>query len=267
MIARALVNPGPTGAVRHAAYANALGEDHVTWLTADATLENDVVVDLDDPDAFHADLRDRVLESEALIVAGAPTSRTDGVRGIMAAWPDLISGPVAAMSADLDALGRRTTTKAIVVAESPGLGPPAWQAILALTALGGGLKRIAARRQPKSAGFRAVYGVGRFNDNSIAYVEAVAGAPAGAGLRFYEALGRGGSREYDSRLDTNRVITHGIASPLPAADVDPYAQFVADLCCAEHPGPPAALDAVLADAHDAYRALLRACESESAVTL
>lgn len=267
MIARALVSHGPSGAVRRAAYANALGEDRVAWLTADAPLSHDVVVDLDDPDALPADQRDLLLASEALIVAGAPISRPNGARGILAAWPDLISGPVAAMSADPEALGPRTMTKAIAVAESPGLGPPAWRAVLALTALGGRLRRIAARRQPKHAGFRAVYAVGRFSDNSIAYLEAVAGAPAGADLRFYEALGRGGIREYDSRLDINRVTSRGVATPLPATDLHPYARFVADLCRADHPGPPDELASVLANAHDAYRALLRACDSETAVTL
>ncbi len=267
MITRALVNPGPNGAVRHAAYANALGEDRVAWLTADVSLSDHVVVDLDDPDALHSDQRDLLLASEALIVAGAPISRPNGARGILAAWPDLISGPVAAMSADSESLGPRTMTKSIVVAESPGLGPPAWRAVLALTAMGGRLTRIAARRQPENAVFRAVYGVGRFSDDSIAYVEAVAGAPAGADLRFYEALGRGGIREYDSRLDVNRVISRGNATPLPAMDIHPYSRFVADLCRTGQPGPPAELDSVLTDAHAAYRALVHACDSETAVTV
>ena len=267
MITRALVSPGPNGAVRRAAYASALGEDRVAWLTADASLSHDVVVDLDDPEALPVDRRDLLLASDALIVAGAPFTRPNDARGILVAWPDLISGPVAAMSADLESLGPRTMTKAIVVAESPGLGPPAWQAVVALTALGGRLKRIAARRQPKHAGFRAIYGVGRFSDDSIAYVEAVAGAPAGADLRFYEALGRGGIREYDSRLDINRVTSRGVATPLPATDVHPYAQFVADLCRTDQPGPPAELETVLADAHAAYRALVHACDSQTAVTV
>ncbi len=158
-------------------------------------------------------------------------------------------------------------TKAIVVTGSPGIGPTAWQAVSALIALGGSLERIAARRQPRGAGFEAIYGVGRFRDDSIAYVEAVAGAPAGADLRFYEALGRGGIREYDSRLDINRVTSRGVATPLPATDIHPYARFVADLCRADHLGPSAELASVLANAHDAYRALLRACDSETAVTL
>ena len=147
MIARALVSPGPTGAVRRAAYTSALGEDRVAWLTADASLSHDVVVDLDDPEALPADRRDLLLASDALIVAGAPFTRPNDARGTLVAWPDLISGPVAAMSADLESLAPRTMTKAIVVAESPGLGPPAWQAVVALTALGGRLRRIAARRR------------------------------------------------------------------------------------------------------------------------
>ena len=191
MIARALIGHGPTGAVRRAAYASVLGEDRVDWLSADANLADDVVVDLDDPDALPAALRDQLLASDALVVTGAPLPGPQRPR-VIAAWPDLLSGPVAAMAADLDALGPRTMSKSIVVTEAPGLGPPTWQAVLALTALGGGLRRIAARRQPRGAGFEAIYGVGRFRDDSIAYVEAVAGTPQGSGLRIYEALGRGG---------------------------------------------------------------------------
>lgn len=266
MIRRALVSQGPTGASRRAAYVDALGVAHVDWLTADAHLGDHVAVDLEDPEALSTDLRDRLLASDALIVSGAPMPAGQGSR-VLAAWPDLLSGPVAAMSADLEDLGRRTMTKSIVVAEGPGLGPSSWQAILALTALGGSLQRIGARRQPRGAGFEAIYGVGRFHDNSIAYVEAVAGAPAGAELRFYEALGRGGIREYDSRLDTNRVTSRGQAAPLPATHVHPYAQFVADICRADEPGPPAKWAPVLAAAHAAYRALVGACDSETAVTL
>lgn len=243
-----------------------LGSSQVNWLRADACLTADTVVDLEDPGILPTHQRDRLLDSDALLVSGAPLPAGRGAPALTA-WPDLLSGPVAAMSTDLESLGPRTMTKAIVVAESPGLGPPAWRAVLALTALGGRLKRLAARRQPPGSGFEAIYGVGRFSDNSIAYVEAVAGAPAGADLRFYEALGRGGIREYDSRLDINRVTSRGVATPLPATDIHPYARFVADLCRADHLGPSAELASVLADAHDAYRALLRACDSETAVTL
>ncbi len=266
MIQRALVGHGPTGALRRAAYVDALGEAHVDWLTADPHLGDNVAVDLEDPEAVPTVLRDRLLASEALIVAGAPTPAGQGLR-VLAAWPDLLSGPVAAMSADLQALGQRTMTKSIVVAEGPGLGPAAWQAILALTALGGSLQRIGARRQSRAAGFEAIYGVGRFHDDSIAYVEAVAGAPAGAELRFYEALGRGGIREYDSRLDINRVTLRGAATPLPATEIHPYTQFVAELCRADQRAPPAELAAGLAAAHAAYRALVSACDSETAVTV
>ena len=266
MIARALIGHGPSGAVRRAAYASVLGEERVEWLSADANLADDVVVDLDDPDALPAALRDQLLASDALIVVGAPLSGPQCPR-VVAAWPDLLSGPVAAMAADLDSLGTRTMSKSIVVTETPGLGPPTWQAVLALTALGGGLRRIAARRQPHGAGFAAIYGVGRFRDGSIAYVEAVAGAPQGSGLRIYEALGRGGIREYDSRRSINRVVSGGAASPLPAARTHPYASFAAGLCRAACPGPPAELVPRLTAAHAAYAALLRACESESAVTV
>ena len=266
MIRRALIGPGPTGSERRAAYADVLGSGRVNWLRADARLTADAVVDLEDPGDLPTNLRDRLLDSDALLISGAPLPAGRGAP-TLTAWPDLLSGPVVAMSTDLESLGRRTMTKAIVVAESPGLGPPAWRAVVALTALGGCLKRIAARRQPRAAGFEAIYGVGRFRDDSIAYVEAVAGAPSGADLRFYEALGRGGIREYDSRLDINRITSRGVATPLPATDVHPYARFVADLCRADQPGPPAELDAVLTNAHDAYRALLRACDSETAVTL
>lgn len=266
MIRRALIGPGPTGAERRAAYADVLGSAQVNWLRADACLTADAVVDLEDPGDLPTNLRDRLLDSDALIVSGAPIPAGRGAP-TLSAWPDLRSGPVAALATDLESLGRRTMTKAIVVMESPGIGPTAWQAVLALTALGGGLKRIAARRQPRGAGFQAIYGVGRFRDDSIAYVEAVAGAPPGADLRFYEALGRGGIREYDSRLDINRVTSRGVATPLPATDVHPYARFVADLCRTDQPGPPAELDAVLTDAHAAYRALVHACDSEAAVTV
>ena len=264
MIARALIGHGPTGAVRRAAYASVLGEERVGWLTADANLADDVVVDLDDPDALPAALRDQLLASDALIVVGAPLSGPQCPR-VVAAWPDLLSGPVAAMAADLDSLGTRTMSKSIVVTETPGLGPPTWQAVLALTALGGGLRRIAARRQPHGAGFAAIYGVGRFRDESIAYVEAMAGAPSGAGLLIYEALGRGGIREFDSRRSINRVISGGVAAQLPAAHQDPYAQFVASL--SRGAGPPAELAPILAEARAAYDALLRACESDTAVNL
>ena len=66
MIARALIGHGPTGVVRRAAYASVLGEERVDWLTADANLADDVVVDLDDPDALPAALRDQLLASDAL---------------------------------------------------------------------------------------------------------------------------------------------------------------------------------------------------------
>lgn len=266
MIRRALIGPGPTGSERRAAYVDVLGSSQVNWLRADACLAADAVVDLEDPGALLPHLRDRLLDSDALLVSGAPVPTGRGAR-TLTAWPDLLSGPVAALATDLESLGRRTMTKAIVVTGSPGIGPTAWQAVSALIALGGSLERIAARRQPRGAGFEAIYGVGRFRDDSIAYVEAVAGAPAGADLRFYEALGRGGIREYDSRLDINRVTSRGVATPLPATDIHPYARFVADLCRADHLGPSAELASVLANAHDAYRALLRACDSETAVTL
>lgn len=266
MIRRALIAPGPTGAERRAAYAVVLGSSRVNWLRAEACLTADAVVDLEDPGDLPTNLRDRLLDSDALLVSGAPIPDGRCAR-TLTAWSDLLSGPVAAMSTDLESLGPRTMTKSIVVTGSPGLGPPAWRAVLALTALGGRLRRLAARRQPPGSGFEAIYGVGRFSDNSIAYVEAVAGAPTGADLRFYEALGRGGIREYDSRLDINRVTSRGVATPLPATHVHPYARFVADICRTDHPGPSAELASVLANAHDAYRALLRACDSETAVTL
>ena len=266
MIRRALIGHGPTSAIRRAAYEDVLGTSQVNWLRADTCLSDDVVVDLDDSATLPTELRERLLASDAVVVSSAPL-RLGAGRRILTAWPDLLSGPVAAMAADLGSLGRRTMTKAIVVTESPGIGPPVWQAVLALVALGGDLDRLAARRQPCGAGFESIYAVGRFSDNSIAYVEAVAGAPAGADLRFYEALGRGGIREYDSRLDINRVTSRGVATPLPATNIHPYARFVADLCRADRPGPPAELASVLANAHDAYRALLRACDSETAVAL
>ncbi len=266
MIRHALIGPGPTGSARRAAYADVFGSGQVHWLRADACLTADAVVDLEDPGDLPTNLRDRLLDSNALIVSGAPIPAGRDAP-TLTAWPDLLSGPVAAMAADLESLGRRTMTKAIAVMESPGIRPAVWQTVLALTALGGSLKRIAARRQPRVAGIEAIYGVGRFRDDSIAYVEAVAGAPPGAELRFYEALGRGGIREYDSRLDINRVTSRGVATPLPATDVHPYARFVADLCRTDQPGPPPELRAVLADAHDAYRALLHACDLKTAVNL
>jgi len=266
MINRALIGHGPTSALRRAAYEAVLGASQVNWLRPDSRLSDAVVVDLEDPEALPAHLRERLLAADALVVTGAPLPAGPGPR-VRTAWPDLLSGPVAAIAVDLQALGRRTMTKAIVVTESPGIGPVAWQAVLALAALGGELERIAARRQPWGAGFEAIYGVGRFRDDSIAYVEAVAGAPPGAGLRFYEALGCGGIREYDSRLDINRVTLRGAAMPLPATEIHPYTQFVADLCRADQRALPAELADVLADAHAAYRALVRACDSETAVTV
>ena len=105
MIARALVCHGPTGALRHAAYTDVLGRDRVEWLTADATLANDTVVDLDDPDALPAALRDRLLASAALIVAGAPLPNVQGARRV-ATWQELLAGPAPAIAADLASLGR-----------------------------------------------------------------------------------------------------------------------------------------------------------------
>jgi len=252
--------------VRRAAYEQVLGPDCVDWLTDTASLATDVVVDLDDPDDLPDDLRERLLASDALIVAGAPVADAPDARSL-AAWPDLLSGPVVAISADLDSLGRRTMSKSVVVTEAPGLGPAAWRAVLGLVALGGGMRRIAARVEPRGPGFSAIYGVGRFRDDSIAYVEAMAGAPAGAELSICEALGREGIREYDSRRSINRVISGGATSQLPATQTDPYAQFAAGLCRADGPRPPAELAPVLAEAHAAYAALMRACETESAVTL
>ena len=266
MITRALIVPGPTDQVRRAAYEQVLGTDRVDWLTDGASLTDDVAVDLDDPDDLPDDLRERLLASDALIVAGAPVSGTPDA-GSLAAWPDLLAGPVVALSADLDSLGRRTMSKSVVVAEAPSLGPAAWRAVLGLIALGGGLRRIAARLEPRGPGFSAIYGVGRFRDGSIAYVEAMAGAPPGAGLLIYEALGRGGVREFDSRRSINRVIKGGVDTGLPATQDEPYAQFVASLCRGDGTGPPPALAPTLADAHAAYAALMRACESGTAVTL
>lgn len=263
MITRALIGHGPTGAPRRAAYEEVLGTKRVQWLTGDPDLAEDVVVDLDDPEALPSGLRNNLLASKAFIVTGAPLLGAPRPR-TFTAWSDLLSGAVTAMAEDLTALGRRTMTKAIVANVAPGVGPPAWKAALALTALGGGLKRIAARRQPQGAGFDAIYGVGRFRDGSIAYIEAVAGAPPGAELCFYEAVGRGGLREYDSRLDVNRVICRGVATPLPATRTHPYTELVAGLVRAEHPGLPAGLDSVLADARAAYSALVRACDSGAA---
>lgn len=266
MITRALITPGPTDQVRRAAYERVLGTDRVGWLTDGASLTDDVAVDLDDPDDLPDDLRERLLASDALIVAGAPVPRSRRGR-LVAAWPDLLAGPVVALSADLDSLGRRTMSKSVVVAEAPGLGPAAWRAVLGLIALGGGLRRIAARFEPRGPGFSAIYGVGRFRDDSVAYVEAMAGAPPGAGLSIYEALGRGGIREFDSRRSINRVVSGGEATQLPATQVDPYVQFVASLCRADGPDPPVEHVPVLARARAAYAALLKACESGTAVTL
>ena len=81
MIARALIGHGPTGAVRRAAYASVLGEERVDWLSADANLADDVVVDLDDPNALPAALRDQLLASDALVVAGAPLPRPPAPAG------------------------------------------------------------------------------------------------------------------------------------------------------------------------------------------
>ena len=95
----------------------------------------------------------------------------------------------------------------------------------------------------------------------------MAGAPSGAGLLIYEALGRGGIREFDSRRSINRVIKGGVETGLPATQDEPYAQFVASLCRGDGTGPPPALAPTLADAHAAYAALLRACESKRAIAL
>lgn len=266
MIARVLVHPGPSGIVRRAAYEKVLGTDRVEWLPDNPDLADEVVVDLDDPDALPADIRRRVLTSDALVVTGAPLADSGSVRSL-AAWPDLLAGPLVAIRADLDSLGKRTMAKAVVVTESQSLGPAAWRAVLGLVALGGGLRRIAARVEPRGPGFSAIFGVGRFRDDSIAYVEAMAGAPSGAGLRIYEALGRGGIREFDSRRSINRVVKGGVETRLPATQDEPYAQFVASLCRGDGTGPPPALAPTLADAHAAYAALLRACESERAVAL
>ncbi len=266
MITRALIAPGPTDQVRRAAYQQVVGTDRVAWLTDRASLADDVVVDLDDPDDLPDDQRERLLASDALIVAGAPVAGATDARSL-AAWPDLLAGPVVVLSADLDSLGRRTMSKSVVVSEAPGLGPAAWRAVLGLVALGGGLRRIAARLEPRGPGFSAIYGVGRFHDDSVAYVEAMAGVPAGAGLSIYEALGRAGIREFDSRRSINRVISRGEANQLPATRKDPYAQFVASLCRGDDPGPPARLAPTLTHAHAAYAALMRACETGTAVTL
>ena len=266
MIARALIAPGPTDQVRRAAYERVLGTDRVDWLTDGASLTDDVAVDLDDPDDLPDDLRERLPASNAFIVAGAPVAGAPDARSL-AAWPDLLAGPIVAIAADLDSLGRRTMSKSVVVAAAPGLGPAAWRAVLGLVALGGGLRRIAARSEPRGPGFSAIYGVGRFRDDSIAYVEAMAGAPAGAGLSIYEALGRQGIREFDSRRSINRVISGEVTTELPATQPEPYARFVASLCRADGRGPPAELAPALAEAHAAYAALMRACETGTAVTL
>ncbi len=266
MIAQALIGPGPTQRRRRAAYAAALGAGRVRDLTPDAALAGGAVVDLDDPDALPAAERARLLASDAWIVAGAPFAAAPAPR-TLAAWPDLLCGPVAAMRADPQALGPRTMAKAIVVTETPGLGPAAWRALLALTALGGRLARLAARREPRGAGFQAVYGVGRFLDGSVAYLEACAGCPPGAGLDVYEIIGRGELREFDSRRSINRVIRGGTASPLPSSRPDAYAQFAAQICRGERPRPPDDLAPTLRDAAQAFAVLPKACRSRTAVTL
>ena len=63
------------------------------------------------------------------------------------------------------------------------------------------------------------------------------------------------------------MISGGATSQLPATQTEPYAQFVASFCRADGYGPPAVLAPVLAEAHAAYAALMRACESGAAVTL
>ena len=266
MITRALIARGPTDQVRRAAYKAVLGADRVDWLSDASVLSGELVVDLDGSDDLPDELRRSVISSDALIVAGAPILDSRNAHSL-AAWPDLLAGPLVAITDDLDSLGRRTMSKSVVVTEAPGLGPAAWRAVLGLTSMGGGLRRIAARFEPRGPGFSAIYGVGRFRDNSIAYVEAMAGAPCGAGLRIYEALGRGGIREFDSRRSINRVIGGGGTAQLPASRTDPYAQFVASFCRADGRRPPAELAPVLAEAHAAYAALMRACETGIAVEL
>ena len=267
MITRALIGRSPTGALRRAAYVEALGAGRVGWLTDAPDLGGHVVVDLDDPDDPPADLRDRLAASDALIVAGAPGDMgARGADGGGLAGPGGrpgcrgYGGPCVARTA-LHVQSHRSD------GDAPRLGPPAWRAVLALAALGGGLRRVAARRQPRGAGVTAVYGVGRFCDGSIAYVEAAAQAPPGSDVRIYEAVGRGGIREYDSRRSINRVIRDGAVSGLPAQRIHPYAQFVRELCRASEPGAPAERAPVLAAASAAYAALLRACESDTAVRL
>ena len=110
--------------------------------------------------------------------------------------------------------------------------------------------------------------MGRFSDDSIAYVEAVAGAPAGADLRFYEAPRpwrnprvRLASRYQSGHKSRSRhaAARHGYPSlqlsllPISVAPISPR--------------PPAELDSVLTDAHAAYHALVHACDSQTAVTV
>ena len=272
MIQQALVGAGPDRATRSAAYARLLGSDNVLALDAAALadptglgLGPGTVVDLGDPDRAPPELGREIAARRAWLVGGAPPREASPELRLVLATPDLVAGPAAAMLADLDDLGRRTMSKAVVLTDDRFLGPALFRACLALVAFGGPLERIAARRSRLGSGGDGIWGVGRFSDGSIAYLEASTAYPPGTGRVIYQALGRDRVLEFDSRDSLNRVWVQGEWAPLPAHRHDPYAQFVELLLASGSPRPPEPASTVAAAAQRLYGAVLTAAGAPGAV--
>ncbi len=266
MIDQVLIGGGPSEARRRAAYESVLNVGTVSRLTSAAELSIDTVIDLEDPTDLAPDHLDQLLASDAFIVSGAPVRGSVDFR-VLPAWPDLLAGPLVHMAADQAELGVRTMSKSILVTETPGLAPVVFRAVLALVAMGGTLSRLAACSEPEDAKFDGVFGVGRFCDGSIAYVEACAGCLPGSELLIYEVLGRDEVREYDSRRSLNRVVDGDGLKPLAAVRTDPYTAFVKELFESDELGCPSDRTAILRDAESAYFALINAMSTRGSVVV
>lgn len=266
MIDRVLIADGLHYERRRSAYEDVVGHLAVDTLGCNVVLDDRVLVDVYDPHEVSAADRGRMIASGASIVSGAPFPEGT-YPSILMACPGLTTGPVALMAEDADQLGRRTVTKVVVIDSAPGLAVATFRSVLALVMLGGPLDRIAARRQPVDATFDAVYGVGRFKDGAIAYVEAATGCFPGADVRIYEVMGRDEIREYDSRRSTNRVIADDGVWPLPVLRSDAYAVFVKELWQAEPFGCPSQHVDTIAHAESVYRALMAALGADRAISV
>ena len=251
-----------------------LGGDRVRELDSAALADLSVgalgpatIVDLGDPDCAPPEFVHQIAARRAWLVSGAPPPQTSSELRLVLAAADLLAGPAALMLDHLDGLGVRTMTKAVVLTDDGFLTPALFRACLALAACGGPLERIAVRRTRLGSGGDGIWGVGRFSDGALAYLEASGAYPPDAGLVIYQALGRDRVLEFDSRGSLNRVQVCGRWQPLPAHREHPYAQFVELLLATGTPRLPEDLSGTMAAAQRLYAAVLAAANGSEAVAV